>query len=80
MPSHVEGTAGHAEGRQCNAGQDGSRARPTAGFAGQIHNSSAAVTYWRVGQKLRGEDLPYPRPNTWLEEAVAVVTMVLFFG
>lgn len=79
-PSTAEGTAGHAEGRQCNARQNGSMARPPAGFAGQIHNSSASVTYWHVGQKLRKEDLPYPRPNTWLEEAIAVVTMLMFFG
>ena len=79
-PSTAEGTAGHAEGRQCNARQNGSMARPPAGFAGQIHNSSASVTYWHVGQKLRKEDLPYPRPNTWLEEAIAVFTMLMFFG
>ena len=79
-PATAPPANGHAAGRQCNAGQNGSHGRPSAGYAGHIHNCSATVAYWQPGQKLRKEDLPYPRPNTWSEEAVAVGTMLIFFG
>jgi hypothetical protein len=51
-----------------------------AGFAGHIHNCSASVGYYTRGQPLRSEDIPFPRPNSWWEEAAAILTMQLVFG
>ena len=51
-----------------------------AGHAGLIHDSSASVAYSAPGKPLKISDMHYPRPNTRLEEATAIVTMLIFFG
>ena len=51
-----------------------------AGFAGYIHNCSASVAYYSKGHPLRSDDIPFPRPNRWWEEAAVMVTMQLVFG
>lgn len=51
-----------------------------AGFAGYIHDCSASVAYYCKGHPLRSEDIPFPRPNRWWEEAAALITMQLVFG
>lgn len=51
-----------------------------AGHAGLIHDSSASVAYSAPGYPLKISDVLYPRPNTRLEEATAIVTMLIFFG
>ena len=45
-----------------------------------LQNSSACITQCPAGHKLRADELPYPRANTALEEAAAVLAMLLFFG
>ena len=46
-----------------------------------LHNDSTGCTQTPAGgaAALTPDDLARPRPNTWAEEAVAVVTMLLFF-
>jgi hypothetical protein len=44
------------------------------------HNDSAAVTQAPDGVRLEAADLARPRPNTPAEDALATVTMLLFFG
>ncbi len=51
-----------------------------AGHAGYIHDSSSSVAYSASGRPLKPDDVPYPRSNTPLEEAVAILTMLIFFG
>ena len=51
-----------------------------AGHAGLIHDSSASVAYSAPGKPLKISDVRYPRANTALEEAAAIVTMLIFFG
>ena len=65
--------------RKCNTSHAGSAGK-RPGFAGYIHDCSSSVAYHVEGQKLRAEDLPPPRPNTWAEECTAIATMLLFFG
>lgn len=44
-----------------------------------LHNDSTGCTAAAPGRRLERSDLALPRPNTRLEEAVAVVTQCAFF-
>lgn len=55
-------------------------APPVPGLDPRLKNDSARVTYVHPGKKVRPEDLPYPRKNTWWEEAVAIASMLFVFG
>lgn len=57
-----------------------SLAPPPPGLDRRVMNNSAMVTYVYPGKKVRPEDVPYPRQNTWWEEAVALATMLFVFG
>ena len=52
----------------------------SVGHAGLIHDSSASVAYSDPAKPLKISDIPFPRPNTHLEELTAIVTMLIFFG
>lgn len=45
-----------------------------------LHNCSARLTQGPDGHTLSQEEVPYPRPNTFWEECIAVTTMLLCFG
>ena len=45
-----------------------------------LQNSSACLTQCPAGYKPRADEVPYPRPNTALEELAAVMAMLAFFG
>lgn len=78
LRAHATNTS-HMNVRKCNTSHAGSAGK-RPGFAGYIHNCSSCVAHSLDGHKLRVEDLPPPRPNTWAEECTAIATMLLFFG
>lgn len=58
---------------QCGA----AGARP---FATVLHKQSTGLAHYAPGQRLDSAAVPFPRANTALEEAVAIVTMLVVFG
>lgn len=44
-----------------------------------LHNNSATGTECPDDYKPKPEDIPYPRPNTWLEEALAISVMLFMW-
>ena len=49
-------------------------------FATVLHKQSTGLAHYAPGQRLDPAAVPFPRPNTALEEAVAIVTMLVVFG
>ena len=49
-------------------------------FSISLHDGSASLTECPVNVKLSPKQAPYPRPNTVLEECVAVTSMLFCFG
>lgn len=43
------------------------------------HRDSATVTYVPPGTKLQADTVPFPRPNSWWEDGIAVSMMVGLF-
>ena len=56
---------------------------PCAGapvYTAVLHNDSTGLAHYKPGQRLDPASVPFPRPNSFLEEAAAVATMLVFFG
>lgn len=83
-------SAGSSPGCASSAGSLPDRASSALlGPAGPHNGDQRAVAFQRdsccvarcaPGHRLRPQDVPLPRPNTWQEETVALASMLLIFG